>query len=91
VLTRIVRWPRIEFEQLDLEVRLGAFEYKRDVLSLHVRHAHVLRRRTTIDYRDVLLTEAEEREELDCGRTVRHRNGYMIGVADQRHHPSNVP
>jgi hypothetical protein len=85
VLTRIVRWPWIEFKQLDLEVRVGAFEHKRDVLSPHARHAHVSRRRTTIDHLDVLLTEAEELEKLDSGRTVRHRDGYVIGVANYLH------
>ena len=48
----------------DLEVRLGSFEYKRDVLSAHVRHTHVPRRRATIDHRDVLLPEAKELEEF---------------------------
>src|SRR5262245_48339273 len=81
VLTGIFRRRWIELEQLDLEARLGAFECKRDVLSLHIRHAHVSRRRTTIDRHDVLL----ELEEFDRGRSVRHREGYMIGVADHRH------
>src|SRR5262249_38383002 len=59
---------------------LRPFECKRDVLSPHVRHAHVWR--TTIDHRDVLIPEAEELEELDRSRSVRHRDGYVIGVAD---------
>src|SRR5262249_31720802 len=90
VLARIVRRPRIELEQLDLEARHRSLECKRDVLSPHVRHAHVSRRRTTIDRRDVLLPEAEELEELDRGRSVRYRDGYVIDVADHHPHPSIV-
>src|SRR5262249_30587778 len=86
MLTGIFRRRWIELEQLDLEARLGSFERKRDVLSLHIRHAHVSRRRTAVDRQDVLLPEAEELEELDRGRSVRHREGYMIGIADRRHH-----
>src|SRR5262245_7475458 len=86
-LAWIVRRSWIKLEQLDLEARLGSFEYKRDVLSFHVRHAHVLRRRATVDHRDVLLPEAKEFEELDRGRCVRHCDGYMIGVAYHLHRP----
>src|SRR5438477_12608303 len=88
MLAWVVRRLWIELEQLDLEVRLGSFEYKRDVLSAHVRHTHVPRRRATIDHRDVLLPEAKELEELDRGLGVRHCDGYMIGVANYQHHPS---
>src|SRR5215475_9675857 len=78
MLTRILWRSWIEFKQLNLETRLGSFERKRDVLSLHVRHAHVSCRRTIIDHRDVLLPEAQDLEELDRSRGVRHRDGYMI-------------
>jgi hypothetical protein len=81
VLTYIGRWHWFEFEQLDLEARLGSFEYKRDVASLHIRHAHISRRRTIIDHCDVLLPEAQNFEEFDCGRSIRHRDGYMVGIA----------
>ena len=81
MFTRIIRRTRIELEQLDLEVRLGSFECECDVLGLHVRHAHVSSRLTTVDRRDVLGSEAEQREELDRARRVRHRDGYVIGVA----------
>ena len=76
-----------KLEQLNLESRLGSFERKRDVLSLHVRHAHVSCRRTTIDRRQVLLPEAQDLEELDGSRGIRHRDGYLIGVAEHPHHP----
>src|SRR5215472_12239782 len=87
MLSRILWRSGIELEQLNLEVRLGSFEHKRDVLSLHVRHAHVSCRRTTIDHRDVLLPEAQNLEELDRGRGIRDRNGYMIGIAEYPHYP----
>jgi hypothetical protein len=90
VLTRIFRRPWIELEQLDLEARLGSFECKRDVLSLHIRHAHVSRRRTTIDSHDVLLPEAKELEEFDRGRSVRHREGYDRGCGPTSSSPSIV-
>src|SRR5215475_10499367 len=85
MLTRIVRRSWIELEQLNLEARLGSFERQRDVLSLHVRHAHVSCRRTTIDQRDVLLPEAQDLEELDRSGCVRDRNGYMVWIAEYPH------
>ena len=67
-----VRWVRarialgwVELEQLNLELRFGSFESERDVLRLHVRHAHVAGGGSAVDYRDVILSEAKEREELD--------------------------
>ena len=65
-------------------MRLGPDEDERDVLRLHVRHAHVVRRGTAVDRRDVLLLEAEQREELDRTRRVHHRDGHMIRVAEHR-------
>src|SRR5262249_23948683 len=59
MLTGILRRAGIELEQLDLEARLGSFERKRDVLSLHVRLAHVSCRRAAIDHGDVSLPEAQ--------------------------------
>jgi hypothetical protein len=41
----------------DLEPRIGSFEGERDVLGLHVRHAHVLGRDTAIDRRDAFVPE----------------------------------
>ena len=80
-----LRWHRVELQELDLEAGLAALEHERDVLGLHVRHAHVPRRRATVDRRDVALLEAEELEELDRGHGVGHRDGHVVGVA---HHGS---
>jgi hypothetical protein len=67
MFTWILRWGWIERKQLDFEVMLSCVENKRDVLSLHVRHAHVPhvpRRRAAIDQGDVLLPEVKELRNL---------------------------
>src|SRR5689334_3648508 len=88
MLTWIIRGARIELKQLDLETRLGAFERKRDVLRLHVRHAHVLRGRAAVDDRDVLFLETQQLEERKRALGVRHGDRDMIEIAhDHRRLP----
>ena len=81
MLAGIRAWRRIELEQLDLEVWVGSFEDERDVLRLHVRHAHVLRRDAAVDRQDVLLLESEQCEELDGSCRIRHGDRDVIRVA----------
>ena len=70
VLAWIIARRRVELEELDLETGFGSLERERDVLRLHVRHAHVLRRFAAVDRRDMSLSEAEQLEEVDRFRRV---------------------
>ena len=80
--TRIGPWGRVELEQLDLETRIRSLECEGDVLRFHARHAHVPGGKAAVDRRDVLLPEAEEREELDRRASIGHRDSNMIRIEE---------
>jgi len=61
-------------------MRIRSFECEGDVLRFHVRHAHVLGGKATVDRRDVILSEAKKREELDRRAGVCHRDSNMIRI-----------
>jgi len=61
-------------------MRICAFEDEGDVLRFHPRHAHVAGGKATVDRRDVTLSEAKEREELDRRAGVCHCDGHVIRI-----------
>jgi hypothetical protein len=50
------------------------------MLRFHARHAHVPGGKATVDRRDVTLSKAKEREELDRRASVCHRDRNMIRI-----------
>jgi hypothetical protein len=61
-------------------MRDRSFEYESDVLRLHAWHPHVSGGTTTVDGRDVILSEAKERKELDRRVCVCNCDSHMVRI-----------
>jgi hypothetical protein len=80
VRTRIGPWDRLKLKQLDLERISRSLECEGDVLRFHAWHAHVPGGKATVDRRDVIFSEAKEREELDRRAGICHRDCNVIRI-----------
>lgn len=72
-------------------MRVRSFEHEGDVLRFHAWHAHVPGGRATVDRRDVILSEAKQREELDRRAGVCHRDSDMIRIEYRLVAPCHQP